>query len=162
MNIRPLDDADRGYALASMRESHKQSPGCDRIPWNYYKATWGALLSKLINDPVTVLWGAYDESNEQKLVGYLIMTPGKRTQVLHWVQVKYELDGVRMRRRGVMEALLDRAQLGTRFVYTLKARRDAKPLPDGSMSKSFDETLAAALRARGQTPAYVSLKEYLK
>jgi hypothetical protein len=168
MNIRLLDDADRGYALASWRESHKQSPGCDNVPWNFYKVTWGAMFTKLINDPSTVLLGAYTNVDEPRtgdegdnLLGFLVMTPGKRVRTLHWVQVKYELNGVRMRRHGIMNDLLSAAELGTRCIYTLRARRDRRPLPDGTMTKSLAETLAVALRARGITPAFTSLKEWL-
>jgi hypothetical protein len=80
---------------------------------------------------------------------------------VHWVHVKHELDGERMRRRGIMTALLDAAELGTRFVYTLRARRDRATLPDGSTSKSLDESLVVALRARGVSATHVPLKEWL-
>lgn len=160
IEIRKLSDEDKGYALASWRESHKASPGCDKVPWAYYKSDFGALFARIINDPGTVLLGAYNEAD--KLVGWLAMTPSKRVNTLHWVQVKYELDGQRLRRHGVMSLLLDAASLKPRCVYTLRARRDRAPLPDGTMSKTLDESLVLALRARGITAAYVPLKEWIK
>ena len=63
----------------------------------------------------------------------------------------------------VLSALRHRAaELGPRFIYTLRARRDRAQLPDGSRTKSLDETLVASLRARGVSATYVPLKEWLK
>lgn len=157
MNIRPLKKEDVGYALFSWREGHKKSPGHDRMPWAYYKDTLGYAFEKILNDPTTRLLGAY--SHEEKLLGWIATTPGKRVHTVHWVHVKHELDGKKMRRRGVMTALLDAADLGPRFIYTLRGRRlerDARPF------RSLDETLVATLRARGVTATFVPLKEWLK
>lgn len=158
MNIRKLDEADRGYAMFSWREGYKKAPGMDRVPWAYFKSTIGRELEKIFDDPTTVVLGAY--THEEKLVGWLVMSPSKRVNTVHWVHVKHELDGKRMRRRGAMTALL--GEVGSRFVYTLRARRDRATLPDGSMTKSLDESLVAALRARGVTATYIPLKEWLK
>lgn len=160
MIIRPLDREDYGYALYSWRESHKAAPTVDRMPWSYYKDTCGHAFEKLVDDPTTRALGAY--TADGKLLGYMIMTPGKRVHTLHWVYVKYELDGERLRRRGLMMKLVEGAELGKNFVYTLHARRDRAPLPDGSTSKSLDETLVVALRGKGVTATYVPLKEWLK
>lgn len=159
-SIQDLSPDDRGYVLASWRESHKQSPGADKVPWGFYKYEWGTMLSKIINDPTTKMLGAYADTG--KLLGYLVMTPGKRVSTLHWVQVKFELDGEKLRRRGLMTALLEAAELGPRFIYTLRARRDRKTLPDGSVTKSLDESLAATLLARGAVAVYEPMKSWLK
>lgn len=160
VNIGPLDAADRGYALFSWRESHKQAPSVHRMPWSYYKDTLGHAFQQILDDKHTVTLGIYTDARE--LVGWLAMTPGKRVHTVHWVHVKYELDGVRMRRRGAMLALLAAADLGKNFVYTLHARRDRATLPDGSVTKSLDESLVYALRGKGVTATYVPLKEWLK
>lgn len=160
MIIRPLDKADYGYVLFSWREGHKKAPSVCRMPWTYYKDTLGYAFEKLLDDPATKALGAY--THENKLAGWIVATPGKRVHTLHWVHVKYELDGKLMRRRGVMTALLEAAQLGSPFVYTLHARRDRARLPDGSMTKSLDESLVVALRGKGVTATYVPLKEWLK
>jgi len=160
MQIRLLDLTDKGYALASWRESHKAAPGVHRVPWSFYKHEYGEIFAQIINAPTTKLLGAY--ATNDKLLGWLAMTPGKRVHTLHWVQVKFELDGIRMRRRGIMTELLNAAELGPRFVYTLHARRDRVRLPDGSMSRSLDESLVAALQARGIVAAYTPLKEWVK
>lgn len=160
MIVRELDAADRGYALSSWRESHKQAPGPDRVPWSYYRHEYGEKFRALINDPSTALLGAYD--HDGKLLGWLAMTPGKRVHTLHWVYTKWRLDDKPMRRRGVMTALLEAADLGSKFVYTLRGRRlqpDERPQID---VKTLDDILVPALRAKGVTATYVALKEWLK
>lgn len=156
MNIRSLKKEDIGYALFSWREGHKKSPGHDRMPWTYYKDTVGYALETILNDPATRLLGAY---TPEKLLGWIAVAPGNRVHTVHWVHVKHALDGSRTRRRGIMTALLDAAELGERFIYTLRGRRlkrDARPF------RSLDETLVASLRARGVNATYVPLKEWLK
>ncbi len=160
LSIRPLDADDTGYALSSWRESHKQAPGVDRVPWPYYRHEWGEKFRALINDTSTRLLGAYTSSNE--LAGWLAMTPGKRVQTLHWCYVKWKLDGALLRRHGTMMQLLAAAELGRAFAYTLHARRDRATLPDGRVTKSLDESLVAALRDKGVSATYVSMKEWLK
>lgn len=158
--IRKLDDEDKGYALVSWRESHKSAPGPDRVPWSYYKHEYGSVFSKILNSPESKLLGAY--SDEDKLLGWLAMTPGRSVNTLHWVQVKYELDGVKLRRRGLMYALLEAAELGPRFVYTLRARREKAPIGENT-SRTFDEILVhALLRDKGVVGTHVSLKDWIK
>jgi hypothetical protein len=165
LDIRPLESDDVGYALAAWREGHKKSPGLDRVPWSYYKHEYGTLFEKVLNDPATRLLGAYakglaNSAGMQPLVGWLVMTPGKRVSAVHWVHVKHKLEGTRLRRQGIMTALLDAADLGSRFIYTLRARRDRATLLDGTKTKSLDESLVAALRVRGVSATFVPLKEW--
>lgn len=159
--IRELDDRDKGYALASWRESHKETPGADRVPWSFYKHEWGKKFAALINAPETRLLGAYAGDT---LLGWIATTPGKRVDTLHWVSVKFALGRERLRRRGLMMALLEEAGLlaRPRFVYTLRARRHRAPLADGTESRTLDEVLANMLARRGVVAAYVPLKEWLK
>jgi hypothetical protein len=160
MIIRQLDADDVPYALTSWRESHKQSPGHDKVPWGYYKATTGAAFSSILTDPGTRKLGAYAE--DDMLLGFLVMTPGKRVHTLHWVQTKYRVELERIRRQGVMTALFEVADLGKRFVYTCRGPRRKVELPDGSTSKSMDQVYAANLAARGITATFVDLKEWLR
>mgnify|MGYP001571226045 FL=1 len=156
--IRTLATADRGYVLSAWRSAHKQSPKCDNVPWSYYKYAWGTLIQKIVDDPATKMLGAYADD---KLLGFLVMSPGKRVHTLHWVGVKFELDGEKLRRRGLMTALLEAADLGSRFIYTLHARRDRAKRPDGTMTKSLDETLVQTLADKGVVAVYNPLKEWL-
>ena len=166
MQIRKLDEADLGYALFSWRESAKKAPEYDRVPWGYYKDAIVPTFQKLLETGRVL--GAYRDvglrsSTPDTLLGWLAMTPGKRVHTVHWVHVKHEFDGERTRRRGTMLALLDAADLGERFIYTLRARRltrDERGKQPGV--KTLDELLVAALREKGVTATYVSLKEWLR
>lgn len=148
MIIRDLDPDDYGYALASWRETHHDAPGIKHYPWKFYKREYGDRFAKLIDDESNIRLGAYDAGGS--LLGWLVATPGKRVDTLHWVHVKH---GGNARRIGVASALLAAADLGKSFVYTLKSKKvSGTPL---------DETLVAALRRRGITASYVPLLEWL-
>lgn len=154
MIIRPLDKDDYGYALFSFRESAKKAPGLDRVPWSFFKATVVSEFEKILDDPKNAVLGGYVDG---ELAGWLAMTPGKRVHTVHWCYTKHK-----RRREGVMTTLIESACLNRRLIYTLHARRDRATLSDGSVTKSLDESLVAALREKGVTATYVSLKEWLK
>lgn len=157
MNIRKLDVDDVDYAYGVWCRAHKRSPGCRGASLEVYLAMYGTLLRKLIDDPTTVRLGAYDERD--RLLGFLVMTPGKRVDTLHWCQVKQKLDGERVKdRRRIFFELIDAAELGERFVYTLQGPR----LRSGAGAKSLDQLLVNDLRARGVTATFVALREWLK
>lgn len=157
MIIRPLKEEDIGYALTSWAECHKTSPGCRRAPWWSYRREYVDLFKKIVDDPATVMLGAYDGAD--RLLGFLIMTPGKRVHAVHWCQIKRKLDGKLVpERRDLFFRLLEAAELGQRFVYTLRGPRvDAK-----TGAKSLDEILVNDLRAKGVAATYIPLKEYLQ
>lgn len=150
--VRELDEADMAYALVSMRESHHQSPGVKRMPWIYYKERYGKLFEKLISEGVTL--GAYDPLDGGNLFGFLVMTPGKRVNTLHWTQVKFkDRAGTLLRRRGIMTEMLRAADLGSRFAYTLRGRKEK--------GKTLDEIIQAKLFERGTVATYIPLLEWL-
>lgn len=157
MIIRALDESDTGYALTAWQEAHKTSPSCRRAPWWAYKQEYGALFRRILDDAFTVKLGAYDE--QDRLLGFLVMTLGKRIHTLHWCQVKRKLGDERvLDRKRIFDELIDAAELGSRFVYTLRGPRVSKE----TGARSLDELLAAGLRARGISATYVSLKEWLQ
>jgi hypothetical protein len=157
MQIRQLDADDVGYALTAWQEAHKTSPECRKAPWWAYRLEYGALIKQLVDDLSTELIGAYDGSD--RLLGFLAATRGKRLHTLHWCQIKNKLDGKRVpARRDLFYQLIDAADLGPRFVYTLRGPRCRKE----TGVRSLDELLVPALRARGVIATYVALKEWLK
>lgn len=157
MEIRPLDADDVGYALVAWQHAHKTSPNCRRAPWWSYKREYGALFRQLVDDASTVMLGAYDD--QQRLLGFLVMTPGKRVHTLHWCQVKRKLGDERvLDRRRIFLELIEAAKLGSRFVYTLRGPRVAKQ----TGARSLDEIMVELLRAKGTTATYVALKEWLQ
>jgi hypothetical protein len=160
MNIRPLDADDVGYALTAWQEAHKTSPGCRRAPWWAYRREYGEMFKRIVDDGLTQMLGAYDERD--RLLGFLVMSIGKRVHTLHWCQVKRKItrDGAErvLDRRRIFFALLEAADLGTRFVYTLRGPR----VTNIENVRSLDELLVNDLRAQGVTATYVALKEWLK
>jgi hypothetical protein len=83
---------------------------------------YGDAFKKLVDDSLTQMLGAYDERD--RLLGFLIMTIGKRVHTLHWCQVKRKIGDDRvLDRKRIFFALLEAADLGTRFVYTLRGPR---------------------------------------
>lgn len=158
VSILELNDDDRPYALSSWRESHKQSPGVDRVPWSYYKKEYGRTFEQLLSSGGTLALGAYRVAPDgpTELLGFLVATPGKRVDTLHWVQVKFkDAAGAPLRRQGLMTQLLTAANFGERFVYTLRARREPG-------HHTLDKLLAKKLAERGVAASYVSMKEWLK
>jgi len=157
IDIRLLDPKDYSYARACWRESHKQAPGVDRLPWAFYKQQYGQLFEDITVVESTRMLGAY---RDNEILGWLCMTPGKRIHTLHWVHVRFkDAAGTELRRRGLMGELLDQAQLGTRFIYTLRGRRMSKN-KDGF--KSLDELLVKRLADRGVIAAYEPLLQWIK
>lgn len=157
MNIRPLRVEDRGYAITAWSEAHKTSPSCARASWRAYKLEYVAMFKKLVDDPTTVMLGAYDGLDQ--LLGFLVMTPGKRVDTLHWCHVKNKLGGKRVPdRRDLFFRLLEAADLGPRFAYTLRGPKCRKE----TGARSLDELLVAALRDKGISATHVPLREWLR
>ncbi len=153
-----LRAGDRARAIAAWRESHKQAPGVDRVPWAYYKEKYGAAFRALLDDPSGVNLGAYVATPDGtgELVGFLVGTRGRSVDTLHWVGTFYkDATGAPLRRRGIMTKLLAAADFGPRFVYTLRGRRERG-------HRTLDVALAQTLAERGQAAGYVPLLEWLR
>lgn len=156
--VTELLDADRPYALSSWRESHKQAPGVDRVPWASYKREYGAIMTRLLFDGGALLLGAYRATPDgpSELLGFLVSSPGKRVDTLHWVQVKHkDAAGASLRRAGLMTKLIAAAEFGERFVYTMRARREPG-------HGTLDRLLAKKLAERGVVAGFVPLLEWVK
>lgn len=156
-DVRELANADLGYALATWREGHKATREMRAIPWPAYKIMYGTLFERLINDKGSLVLGAYSRDTDPELYGFLVATPGKRVDAVHWCNVKYlARDGASPRRHGVMLSLLRAAALGDEFLYTLRARRKAG-------HRTLDRKLASDIAGAGLgTAIYVPLMEWLR
>jgi hypothetical protein len=150
--IAATDEADRPFVRSTWRESHKQSPKCDRMKWPAYKATHGRDIDEILAREDTKTLGAYDA--EGRLLGWIAWTPGK-VPTLHYVYTRHDLDGVKLRRLGVATALLEAAQLGKRVAYTHHGSKRQRGEP-------LDEMLVAWARAQGVTAFYVEAREFLR
>lgn len=155
LDIRPLRTEDLGYARWSFAEGHKGAPGVASMTWRYYKRFIVPELERALTFATTEILGAYVGST---VVGWLAFARGKRVSTVHWVHVRFQLGdgGQELRRRGVMTALLDAAELGDRIAYTFKGAAP-KHRNDG---KTMDERLLPWLQKRGQHAAYVPWEEW--
>lgn len=146
--IRELHPDDFGYALTTWRESHK--PATRGVPWSVYKYMYGAEFEKILRDRGTLALAAYAPDNA--VLGYLVASPGKSVDTLHWTHTRrLHGAGAYCRRQKVMTELIRAASFGDRYIYTLRARKKLD-------KKLAEYTLAAGL---GQA-IYVPLKEWLK
>ena len=155
-----LHPDDRGYALATWRESAKQAPPLDRLPWSYFKREYSVHMSKLLTDQGSITLGAYRldarGAPTNELLGFLVASPGARIDTLHWIHVKHkDATGALLRRRGLMMELLNAAELGNKFCYTMRARKEPG-------FRTLDRLLAAKLAERGIAAAYVPLLEFVR
>lgn len=167
--ITRMDHDDIPYAMTSFRESYKESSAALlRMPWPQYKATVGKQLADLLFAPTTEKLAAY--SHDGKVIGWIAYTPGRTISAVHWCGTRFKIGETECRRRGVMTALMDVAELGSRFVYTHRGprkhtHRGGRHRVEGRNTvrgPSMDETIVDALRARGVTAAFVDYQEFVK
>jgi hypothetical protein len=156
LDLRPLRAEDYGYARWSFAEGHKGAPGVSSMTWRYYKRFIAPELERALTFPTTEILGAYLGGT---VAGWLAFARGKRVSTVHWVHVRFQLGdgGMELRRRGVMTALLDAADLGDRIAYTFKGSAP-KHRKDG---KTMDERLLPWLQRRGQHAAYVPWEQWI-
>ena len=163
ISIRPTRIEDLPYIHGSFAEGRKLAPGYASMSWRAYKEHVVPTQRAVFAHPETKLLGAYLPTGV--IVGWLAYWPRRSVSVVHWVHVRYTLairpglpaqpyEGENFRRRGVMTALFDAAQLG-RIAYTHRGGR-SKHDRDGMTS---DERLMPWLRARGHHPVFAALPE---
>lgn len=148
---------DLPYVRNSFAEGHKGAPGVASMTWRPYKQYIVPVLNRVLAQPGVELRAAY---LGQELVGWLALSRGGRVDTIHWVHTKYQTreSGESMRRRGVMTALIDSAELGNRIVYTWRgayatSNRD---------KRTVDERLVTWLAKRGQHAAYVPWEDWIQ
>lgn len=158
--IRSMAIDDHGYVRATWREGMKDSPAYDRMPWPMYKQSAGAQVAGLVDSAKLV--GAYVPDG--RIVGWLCMTPGQTIHTVHWVHTRWTLDDEKCRRRGIMTALLDAADLGRRFVYTHRGprRRHAEIKHGSSRGMSIDSMLVEWLGQSGVVATHIPFAEWSK
>lgn len=170
--LRPSCENDMRYLLSSWLEEYKYSSGrFAAAPWAMYRPHVGPQLRAALEAPRVTRIVA--ELPSGKIAGWIAFTPGKTISAVHWVHTRGALDGVKLRRRGIMSALLEAAELGKRFVYTHKGPKKTKTRGGRNAdfdarltrvvpgSPNTDETIALYLRSRGVTAVYVPYEEWL-
>lgn len=93
LTIRPvyLDDLPR--VRNAFAEGHKHAPGCDRMPWRYYKRFVVPELNEALVHPDTELLGAYATPvlgpPVLELCGWIAFARGRSVDAVHWVSTPY-------------------------------------------------------------------------
>ncbi len=176
--------ADMDRVRTAFAEGHKHAPGCDRMPWRYYKRFTVPELNAALVHPDTQIVGAYADSlfsDEPALHGWIAFARGKRVDTVHWVSVPYWIpvphtactgcadpkhhagrcplapdNRTELRRRGIMTALLDAAGLQERLAYTFRGAKH-EHRADGH---TMDERLLPWLRERGHHVVHMPWGEW--
>ena len=159
VSIRRGQDDDRRFIATSWKESHKDAPKMDRTPWPIYKQTTCKQIDALVDSTGTRLLVA--TVPDGRIAGWICYSPGKAISTVHWTYTRHTLDGEHLRRRGVMAALIDAAELGKRFAYTFRGPRRRNGGSTTGRGPSLDEPIVEWLRGRGVTAVYVPLVEWL-
>jgi hypothetical protein len=153
VSIRSVKPDDLRFVGTSWKESHKDAPGPDRMPWSIYKQTTCKQIDALTDSQGTrILVAAVPDG---RIAGWICYSPGKAISTVHWVYTRHKLDADKLRRRGVMTALLEAASLGKRFAYTFRGPRHRRS------DTPTDERIVDWLRSRGVTAVYCPLAEWL-
>jgi len=86
-----LDDLPR--VRNAFAEGHKHAPGCDRMPWRYYKRFVVPELDEVLAHPDTELLGAYATPvlgpPVPELCGWLAYARGRSVDTVHWVSTPH-------------------------------------------------------------------------
>lgn len=184
ITIAPVRTADLAYCRSTWAESFKHSPDAGRMSWQIYKRHVVPQLQRILYRDDTEVLAAYLGPD---IAGWIAYVPGRRVSTVHWVYTRCAIwdhtrctqDGCRvdggrlshgvrcpghfdnlekLRRRGVMTALVDAADLGDRIVYT---HRGPRPKHRGSVRTS-DEWIVPWLRRRGINAAHMPWEEWNK
>lgn len=180
VSIRRGQHDDRRFIGQSWKESYKDAPGHRRTPWRMYNQTTAKDIYELLEKPFVELLVAQESGG--RIAGWIAFTRGKSISTLHWVFTRSLLHDQTcklawsrqakdpppctctpavLRRRGVMTALLEAADLGKRFAYTFRGPRPHVGGKRGGGGVPMDDVLVAWLRGRGVTAVYVPLVEWL-
>lgn len=158
--IRPIAPDDLRYVASSWKESHKDAPDVERLPWPVYKLTTCKQIDALLESRTVRTLAAY--AGDGRIIGWIAYTPGKAISTVHWTYTRHKLGEEKCRRRGVMTMLLEAAELGQRFAYTFRGPRRNNGARRGGRGPSLDLELVTQLRDRGVTAVFVPLQEWLQ
>jgi hypothetical protein len=158
LEIRRLPLEDVGYVVASWEESHRD--GRKKLPWREYKRLYAPIIRHLVNRSDVRMLGAY---MGEKIVGWIAWTPG-RLPAVHFAFTRWQPD-IELRRRGVFTALLEAADVGSRFIYTHRGKAhvdEEKAKGEPGRRSTRDVPIVQALARRGVYCSFVDAREWLE
>lgn len=141
------DPGEMAYIRSSFGEGYKQSSNrLFKLPWPDFKRLERPRLDAVLGRADTQLLVA---DLGGAVAGWLAWCPGRRVDTVHWTHTRLRIGkGELLRKRGVMTALVNAAQLKNRLVYTHRGARRS------------DEWIVPWLARRGVTAAYLPLRDW--
>jgi hypothetical protein len=157
VTIAPVTEDEVGYCLGSWREALMTTPENRRVPKGIFRRSITPQLTDILNAS-EVLTAHVDGA----IAGWIAFQRGPRVSACHWVHTRYESrDGMPLRRRGIMTALLEAADLGPRFLYTHRGSLPRHPRPEDKRTTT-DEIVRRWLAKRGVTAVHVPYQEWIR
>lgn len=182
ITLGPVRNNDLAYCRSSWAEGFKHSPDAGRMSWQLYKRHVVPELQRILYRDDTQVLAAYLGAD---ICGWIAYAPGRRVSTVHWVHTRCAIwdaarctnDGCimagsrlihgaicpghfdnleKLRKRGVMSALVDAAPLGDRIVYTHRGPKER------NARVTSDEWIVPWLRRRGINAAYMPYEEWSK
>jgi hypothetical protein len=153
IDIRPVGGAELPFILDSWASSHMRSPG-QPFGAAYQRYVLPQVKELLNRDDVWIIaaFGPY-QARQDAILGWLAWTPGELPAI------HYAFTRGAMRKRGIFSALLDKAMVGRRWLYTHKGQL---PRYGRKSAPTYDKKVIAALARRGVAGVYVDASEWLE
>lgn len=165
LRIAPAPNEALPYIRSTWCESYHRAPGNFHRRFRSWKRDALASIDRVLSDSATQVLVATSPDVQTTygpaIVGWIVWTPGRSVSTVHYVYTRHEVGGIEWRRRGIMTALIDAAELGPRVVYThcgeakvgghWKKRQLPRPL---------DEEIVEWIRKRGVTSVYEPIEEW--
>jgi hypothetical protein len=167
-----LPDADRGYVIREWTDGIHATKGNHKKPFRFWKPVWREQITRVLDMPETRTLVAHHDTERlmrdgsdlgPTCLGFLVWTPGNAGRgwpAIHYAFTRHSVGGVPWRRRGVLSALVDAAELGPRVQYTQHGehRRNGRQLSPVPMH----EPIVEWLRGKGMAVAYTPIEEWLR
>lgn len=174
IRIAEPDDNARPYIRKTWAESFHRAPGQSHRRFRTWKRGAFATIDRLLGDRTTrALVATSPDAFVERMpgdpatrvpaiVGWIVWTPGRSVDTVHYIYVRHEAGGIEWKRRGVMTALVESAELGKRVAYTHRGEHRVGSYWNGKeLPRSLDEVIVDWLKGRGVTAVYEPVEEWL-
>ena len=156
------------YIRATWCESYHRSKEHAHRRFRTWKRGTLSTIDRVLGDPATRILIARSPEVETErhgpaIVGWIVWSPGRSISTVHYIYVRHEVGGIEWRRRGIMTALVDAADLGRRIAYTHhgEARVGSYWKPK-NLPRPLDEEIAEWLHEQGVTSVYEPIERWFE